>query len=156
MAHALDRHVALIGFMGAGKTTAGEQVARLLGRPFADSDTLIEKRSGKTIGQLFEEEGEGDFRLREAELISELLSWRSPGVFALGGGSPTIPVVRRLLADSALTIVLSRCAITILVQFRRSRLAVTLAWVGLSSALVASSKNTIRGLVTSARAIINR
>jgi shikimate kinase/3-dehydroquinate synthase len=106
VAHALDRHVALIGFMGAGKTTAGEQLARLLGRPFADSDTLIEKRSGKTIGQLFEEEGEGDFRLREAELISELLSWRSPGVFALGGGSPTIPVVRRLLADSALTIVL--------------------------------------------------
>jgi len=106
VAHALDRHVALIGFMGAGKTTAGEQLARLLGRPFADSDTLIEKRSGKTIAQLFEEEGEGGFRFREAKLVSELLSWRSPAVFALGGGSPTVPVVRRLLAESALTIVL--------------------------------------------------
>jgi shikimate kinase / 3-dehydroquinate synthase len=106
VAHALARHVALIGFMGAGKTTVGEQLARLLGRPFADSDTLIEKRSGKTVAQLFDEEGEGGFRVREGHLISELLAWRSPGVFALGGGSPTIPVVRKLLAESALTIVL--------------------------------------------------
>ena len=44
--HALDRHVVLVGFMGAGKSTLGAEVARRLGRPFVDLDDELERRHG--------------------------------------------------------------------------------------------------------------
>ncbi len=49
MAHALDRHIALIGFMGAGKTTLGSRVADLIGRQFFDLDQEIEKSVRRSI-----------------------------------------------------------------------------------------------------------
>ena len=64
MAPALDKHVALVGFMGAGKTTLGEQVAERLARPFVDLDLELERQLGP-IGSVFEEKGEAFFRARE-------------------------------------------------------------------------------------------
>ena len=49
MAHALDRHIALIGFMGAGKSTLGAEVAKQVGRAFVDLDRELEERSGQRI-----------------------------------------------------------------------------------------------------------
>ena len=63
--HALDRHVALIGFMGAGKSTVGEELAEKLGRPFLDVDSEIERE--EPIARIFETGGEAAFRLREVE-----------------------------------------------------------------------------------------
>ena len=48
-AHALDRHIALIGFMGAGKTTLGAELAERLGRPFVDVDREVEQVTGRSI-----------------------------------------------------------------------------------------------------------
>jgi shikimate kinase/3-dehydroquinate synthase len=82
---AVDRHLALIGFMGAGKTTIGEEVARRTGRPFVDTDAVIEARHGPITG-LFDR-GEEEFRRLEAEVVDDALSRGEPSVIALGGGA---------------------------------------------------------------------
>ncbi|HXW51446.1 MAG TPA: shikimate kinase [Candidatus Acidoferrales bacterium] len=77
--------VALTGFMGAGKSTTGRRLAKLLGLRFVDVDAEIELRFGP-IAKIFEREGEGGFRVIESALISELSSGE-PFVAALGGGA---------------------------------------------------------------------
>ena len=78
-AHALDRHVALVGFMGAGKTTLGAELAALLDRPFVDLDREVEHVSGASIPQLFAERGEDGFRAVEEWVAGvDLRSARRP------------------------------------------------------------------------------
>jgi shikimate kinase len=72
--------------MGSGKTAVGRQLARLLDRPFIDSDHEIELRTGADIPLIFEREGEAGFRAREREVIAEL-SARHGIVLATGGGA---------------------------------------------------------------------
>ncbi|MGO9829903.1 MAG: chorismate synthase [Myxococcaceae bacterium] len=79
--------VFLIGPMGAGKTTVGERLARLLGLPFLDLDAHLETRAGASLTSLFANEGEARFRQREAEALAEL-EGGEPAVVALGGGTP--------------------------------------------------------------------
>ncbi len=79
--------VFLIGPMGAGKTTVGEHLARLLGLAFVDLDAQLEARAGKTVVELFAAEGEEAFRRREAEALAEL-ERGAPAVVSLGGGTP--------------------------------------------------------------------
>jgi 3-dehydroquinate synthetase/shikimate kinase len=104
VAHALDRHVALIGFMGAGKTTLGAQAAERLDRRFVDLDRELESRSGSSIPALFAERGEDAFRVLEAETTLEALRNERPAVLALGGGVVGSPDVRRALDEHALTV----------------------------------------------------
>jgi shikimate kinase/3-dehydroquinate synthase len=85
VATAVDRHIALIGFMGAGKSTVGEEVARRTGRPFVDTDAEIEARHGP-IPELFDR-GEAEFRRLEQEVVDEALAAGEPSVIALGGGA---------------------------------------------------------------------
>jgi 3-dehydroquinate synthetase/shikimate kinase len=82
----VNRHVALVGFMGAGKTTVGAEVARRLGRPFYDIDAEIEATHGP-IWDLFAEQGESAFREIEARFARERLTAPEPSVVALGGGA---------------------------------------------------------------------
>ena len=70
--NALDRHLALAGFMGSGKTTVGEAVARRLGRPFVDLDREVEARAGAAVADLFATRGESGFRALEEEVAREL------------------------------------------------------------------------------------
>jgi shikimate kinase/3-dehydroquinate synthase len=93
MAHALDRHLVLVGFMGAGKTTLGEEVARRLGRPFLDVDRAIENAHGE-IWDLFAQEGESAFRELEAGFVRDACRAGEPSVIAVGGGAVE---TRRLL-----------------------------------------------------------
>ncbi len=90
--------VALVGFMGAGKTRVGRLVARRLGRPFVDTDTVVTERHGP-IAQLFAERGEDGFRALERDIVvAELTSALDTGaVVSLGGGAVTIADVREAL-----------------------------------------------------------
>ena len=78
-------NVAITGFMGVGKTTAGKRLARILGLPFADTDAEIERAHG-TISTIFECEGEARFRAYECDVIARL-SEDGPRVIAVGGGA---------------------------------------------------------------------
>ena len=89
-------NIFLIGLMGAGKTTHGKQLAALLQRDFIDSDQLICQRTGVSIPTIFELEGEGGFRKREAAVIDELTR-RHPIILATGGGAALSPDNRRFL-----------------------------------------------------------
>jgi shikimate kinase len=84
------RRVFLIGFMGAGKTSVGRALSRLLGWRFVDLDDLIQGRQGRTIRQIFNESGEAGFRRAEHVSLRELLAESEvaqPLVVALGGGA---------------------------------------------------------------------
>ena len=77
--------VALIGFMGAGKTAVGRELAARLGKEFIDLDTLIEQKAGRTIPDIFREDGEIAFRELEIDAAREL-GGRKNTVIACGGG----------------------------------------------------------------------
>jgi shikimate kinase / 3-dehydroquinate synthase len=94
----LGKHLALVGFMGAGKSTIGEEVARVSGRPFVDLDREIERRHGP-VAELFER-GEGEFRRIEEELAAEAFASPTPAVIALGGGAVLSERTRDLLFHS--------------------------------------------------------
>jgi shikimate kinase len=82
------KHIFLIGFSGSGKSTLGPQLARQFKTRFYDTDTIIEKRCGKSIAQIFDDDGEAFFRCLESQIIIELLKYRrSRMVIALGGGA---------------------------------------------------------------------
>jgi shikimate kinase len=93
----MTRLIYLLGFMGSGKSTVGALLARELGWPFIDLDTLIEARQGKTIVQIFEETGEAAFRRIEYAALTEVCR-AEPAVIALGGGTfvqePNLQLIR--------------------------------------------------------------
>jgi shikimate kinase len=89
-------HVALVGLPGSGKSTIGRQLARRLGRPFIDTDQLIEQRVGLSIREFFEREGEESFRDLEQSVIDEL-TLGEPCVLSTGGGAVLRPANRQHL-----------------------------------------------------------
>jgi shikimate kinase/3-dehydroquinate synthase len=104
VAHALERHLALVGFMGAGKSTFGAQVAKRLGRRLVDLDRELERSLGQTVQEVFTQRGEAEFRVLEAEAALETLANSRPAVVALGGGAVETESVRRALQEHALTV----------------------------------------------------
>jgi shikimate kinase/3-dehydroquinate synthase len=102
--NALDRHVALIGFMGAGKTTLGRLLAERIDRRLIDVDRQLEGRVQLSIGQFFAKRGETEFRILEASYVREAANRVPPSVLALGGGAVTSPEARNALAQRTLTI----------------------------------------------------
>lgn len=79
------QNIALIGFMGTGKSAVGRYVASHLGFEYLDVDTLIETRAGKKISEIFAEEGETGFRRLESQVLTELKDVRNK-LIATGGG----------------------------------------------------------------------
>jgi shikimate kinase len=79
------RNIALIGFMGTGKSSAGRLIAEQLHYSFIDTDELIESHAGKSISAIFAEDGEPAFRQREKEVVAELAA-RNRSVISTGGG----------------------------------------------------------------------
>ena len=65
-------HIFLIGFMGVGKSTIGRVLAERLGCAFVDSDEWIEQHAGKTVAEIFAEDGEAHFRELEKAFVIEL------------------------------------------------------------------------------------
>jgi shikimate kinase len=97
------RSVALIGFMGTGKTTVGKRLARRLGYRFVDSDAEIELRTGVPIPTLFREQGEVAFRSLERDTIAALAA-QPDQVISTGGGAVLQPANADLLRENCLVI----------------------------------------------------
>lgn len=79
------KKIALIGIMGSGKTTLGKVLAERMGTSFICSDEYVEEKLNRTISDMFEKDGEGYFREKEAEVIKEL-SERDELILSTGGG----------------------------------------------------------------------
>ena len=78
-------NIALIGMPGSGKTTVGKLLAQALGKPFVDADEALEQQAGRTIPQIFAEDGENYFRRLESETIAQI-SREGGQIIATGGG----------------------------------------------------------------------
>jgi len=98
-----DRTIALVGLMGAGKSAIGRRLGIRLGLGFTDADTEIERSAGKTISNIFEFEGEKEFRRRERRIIKDLLD-RPAHVLATGGGAFIDVKTRCLIRKKTLSV----------------------------------------------------
>lgn len=97
----------LVGFMAAGKTTVGQSLADELGWCFADIDSDIEAKEGKSIAEIFRERGENYFRELESQAIRErvaLIEAGDPCVMALGGGAFVQPRNWELIQNNGVTV----------------------------------------------------
>ena len=107
--------VVLVGLPGAGKSSTGRRLGKVLAVPFADSDQLIEEREGATIAELFATRGEDRCRAIEAAVIAGALA-EFDGVLSLGGGALTTAQTRQALTASGVPVVYLRTALTELGQ----------------------------------------
>ncbi len=82
----MKNNICLVGFMGTGKTQAGQVVANRLGKTFVETDAIIEKSAKKVITKIFSEDGEIRFRELEIAAIKQAASMEN-AVFSLGGGA---------------------------------------------------------------------
>jgi shikimate kinase len=89
--------IIIAGFMGTGKTEVGRRLARALGRPFVDTDRLVETRAGRRVHEIFAAEGEARFRALEREAVAEACGIPD-AVVSTGGGAVVDPENRRRLA----------------------------------------------------------
>ncbi|MFN0102556.1 MAG: shikimate kinase [Bryobacteraceae bacterium] len=87
----------LVGFMGSGKSTIGRRLAETLGLPFVDLDDDIESAAGRTVADIFSNEGEAAFRDAEHVALTARVRGGQPSVVALGGGAFTFARNRELL-----------------------------------------------------------
>lgn len=109
--------ISLVGLPGSGKTTVGRNIARTLQRRFFDSDSEIERRTGKSVRALFEAEGETGFRALEQAVIAELVDLPD-AIIATGGGSILYEANRQALSAHTTVVYLRSRPETI---FRRLR-----------------------------------
>ncbi len=98
-------NLALIGFMGTGKTSVGWMVAESLHFTFLDTDEMIQSRTNRSIAEIFAKDGEAAFRTLERQIVEEL-STRVKTVISTGGGLPTNPENLASLKSHALVVCL--------------------------------------------------
>ena len=93
----LKENVYFIGFMGAGKSTVARKVARRLGVPELDMDKYIVRSEGRSIKDIFDQEGEEGFRRIERKTLKELAGFPEPMLISCGGGIAVDPENRAVL-----------------------------------------------------------
>jgi shikimate kinase len=96
--------VVLVGLPGAGKSTSGRRLAKILCVNFADSDDLVEAAEGRTVRQIFADSGEPAFREAESRAITACLVGEFDGVLSLGGGALTHEPIRAAIAESGVPV----------------------------------------------------
>jgi len=99
----LNRTIALVGMMGAGKSSVGRRLAARLTVPFRDADSEIEQAAGCSISEIFDRYGEAAFREGERKVIARLLQ-EEPHVLATGGGAFIDPVTRAAITAQATSV----------------------------------------------------
>lgn len=99
----LTNTVALVGLMGAGKSTVGRRIAQSINVNFCDADDEIVTAAGRPIKDIFQERGEEEFRAGERRVISRLLE-QEPHILATGGGAFMNPLTRVLMRERAVTV----------------------------------------------------
>ncbi|MFH1687293.1 MAG: shikimate kinase [bacterium] len=107
---AAPTHIFLVGFSGSGKSCLAPLLAERLGCESHDTDTLVAERAGRSIGAIFAEQGQAEFRRLEREIIFELCSDARPMVVSLGGGAFVSAGNRRRIQAGGISIYLS-CAL---------------------------------------------
>ena len=110
--------ITLTGFMGSGKTTVGKVLADFLGCPFMDLDDLVVKKAGKSIPDIFAQDGEPAFRELEAQVLRKTVAKyaESTAVLALGGGAVLAPASAALLREKTVCIYLRATLDTLLAR----------------------------------------
>lgn len=92
------RNIVLTGYMGCGKTTVGQSIAERIAYTFADTDEMIVAQQGRSISDIFEKDGEADFRVLETALLEKMIADKSDRlVISTGGGMPLREENRKLL-----------------------------------------------------------
>lgn len=101
---AATAHLVLIGMMGSGKTVVGRACAERLGRPFLDTDELVEAAAGLPVPEIFAAEGEDGFRRREAQAVADACSAREASVIGCGGGAVLDPRTRSRIRQAGFVV----------------------------------------------------
>jgi shikimate kinase len=94
-----EKHLVLVGLMGSGKTTIGTRCAERLGRPYVDSDELLEARIGRRARELADERGADALHEAEAQVVVDALDAGDPTVVGAAASAVLSPVVRARLRD---------------------------------------------------------
>lgn len=109
------RHLVLVGLMGSGKSTVGRLLAERLGRPLLDTDDEIERRTGRSVREIFAADGEDAFRAVEADVVADALAHDTPSVVAAAGGVVLSERTRALLRDPSCRVVWLAAPVGVLV-----------------------------------------
>ena len=131
--------ITLTGFMGSGKTTVGRILADALGCPFLDLDDLIVKKAGKSIPDIFAQDGEPAFRQLEARLLRQTVEkyGESTAVLSLGGGAILAPASAMLVHEKTVCIYLRATLDTLLSRLEGETAGRPLADASLAERLAA-------------------
>ena len=98
----------LIGYRGSGKTSVGKKLADHLWQKFVDTDEMVAKKAGKSIADIFEQDGEARFRELETEAVREAAALQDH-VIALGGGAPLREENRRIIKEAGHRVIYLKC-----------------------------------------------
>lgn len=116
----LPKTVALVGMMGAGKSTIGSRLAKKLGKPFFDSDQEVQEATGgHSVADIYDEWGEEAFRETEYLVIRRILEDKEIGILSTGEGAFVEPRTRSLLQDRTVTIWLKSDLVTLIARVQR-------------------------------------
>lgn len=115
-----DRHIVLVGMMGAGKSSVGRALAARLDRPLLDTDELVEAATGRTVREIWTTEGEPAYRALEADVLAGVLAGPTPSVIAAGGGIVLAERNRAALLDSDAYVVWLLADVDVLLRRVRS------------------------------------
>jgi len=114
------RHLWLLGLSGSGKSTVGPRLAQALGLPWLDTDAEIVRESGKSIPEIFAQEGEEAFRKKESAVLAKVAAGPA-SVIACGGGIVLRETNRQTMASTGLRIYLQADPATLIRRLRSSR-----------------------------------
>ena len=131
--------ITLTGFMGSGKTTVGKVLADFLGCPFFDLDDLVVKKAGKSIPDVFAQDGEPAYRQLEARVLRQMVDKYAENtvVLALGGGAVLAPASAALLQEKTVCIYLRATLETLLARLEGETAGRPLADADLAARLYA-------------------
>jgi shikimate kinase len=104
----MKTNIALIGFMGTGKTAVGRLLAEKLNKKFLEQDSLIEQKAGKSIPEIFRQNGEISFRELEIAATKEIAREQN-AVIACGGGVVLNKINIDRLKESSVVVYLTAC-----------------------------------------------